>query len=183
MSVPGRFRDFGKAHPLVRKFEQLIRDQGLTLTEVQTKAGYNPATMHHWRDGKHTPNIDTFNDLLSITGHRLAIVKIAPDRRVQLQATTFHLIERLVAEVFFVAKEALRNNSRRREVALPRMALMLVATEQNWSSTAIGQKLGRDHTTILHGIERAQELIRRDKFYAEKVDEVRHRLEEKLNVA
>ena len=74
-----------------------------------------------------------------------------------------HTITRLVREaarLSHLSLAALLSSRRDRDVARVRFAVMLVARDLNYSLPDIGRRLGgRDHTTVLHGVRRAVELL------------------------
>ncbi|WP_374653090.1 helix-turn-helix domain-containing protein [Dongia sp.] len=74
------------------------------------------------------------------------------------------------AEVFGVHKILLAGVGRARRLAYPRFAFYLVARETlGLSLPAIGRAVSRDHTTVMHGLVRAEELKARDADFAAKV--------------
>lgn len=69
-----------------------------------------------------------------------------------------------------VTKRELLGSKRARLFTQARFALMLVFRRQGWSLPVIGMRLGnRDHTTVMHGIARAEELLATDADFAELV--------------
>jgi chromosomal replication initiator protein len=69
-----------------------------------------------------------------------------------------------VAEHFGVTLEALRGRSRAKEIVGPRQVAMYLLREETQSSLLeIGQELGgRDHTTVIHGIEKVESQLQTD---------------------
>jgi chromosomal replication initiator protein len=69
-----------------------------------------------------------------------------------------------VAEHFGVTLEALRGRSRAKEIVGPRQIAMYLLREETQSSLLeIGQELGgRDHTTVIHGIEKVESQLQTD---------------------
>lgn len=74
-----------------------------------------------------------------------------------------HTITRLAREAACLSGlplGELLGQRRGKDVARVRFAVMLVARDLNYSLTDIGRRLGgRDHTTALHGVKRAGELL------------------------
>ena len=74
-----------------------------------------------------------------------------------------HTITRLAREAACLSGlplGVLLGQRRGKDVARVRFAVMLVARDLNYSLPDIGRRLGgRDHTTVLHGVRRAVELL------------------------
>lgn len=69
-------------------------------------------------------------------------------------------IAAVVCDVFGVEKERLRGPLRLRRFVRARQAFMLLASREGYSLPRIGHYLcDRDHTTVLHGFRRAEQLI------------------------
>lgn len=66
-------------------------------------------------------------------------------------------------------------STRRSEASVKaRRAVYLLAREMTGHSLpAIGRALRKDHSTVLHGIRRAEELVKRDPLFADAVNKVR----------
>ena len=77
---------------------------------------------------------------------------------------TLEAILLAVARHYRISEEVLIGRSRRKEVAKARQVVMYLAREEmNASLTKIGQALGgRDHTTVMHGIDKIASLIESD---------------------
>lgn len=66
-----------------------------------------------------------------------------------------------------IKPKELLGSARCRPIAYARFALMLALRREGWSLPLIGLWLGkRDHTTIMYGIARAQELLGTDADFA-----------------
>lgn len=63
--------------------------------------------------------------------------------------------------------------SRSRDIAWTRFAVMSEAQRRGYSLSRIGDALGRDHTSIMHGIRRAQELSGTDADMRDMLDALR----------
>lgn len=83
-----------------------------------------------------------------------------------------------VCNVFGVQRAGLISPRRARELTVPRFAAALLFKEfTTHSLPMIGRKLGgRDHTTIMHALDRAAALMESDPEFRAKVDEARGKL-------
>lgn len=70
------------------------------------------------------------------------------------------------AEIFDVSAELLSGTSRIRRIAEARFAVAHVLRERGWSLVDIGHALQRDHTTIIHALNQAQDMMARPLFVA-----------------
>ncbi|MDE8344424.1 MAG: helix-turn-helix domain-containing protein, partial [Acidocella sp.] len=98
----------------------------------------------------------------------------AHDRQV-----TIDDIQRKVAEHFNMRVADMASARRARAVARPRQVAMYLAKHLTTRSLPeIGRKFGnRDHTTVIHGINKITELMREDRSLADDVELLRRRLE------
>ncbi len=78
----------------------------------------------------------------------------------------------LAASVFDVAAADIRSKSRARTVAYARWAVMVALRAEGRSLCDIARLLGRDHTTVSHGLKGAYGLIVDCPEYAEAVARV-----------
>jgi len=87
-------------------------------------------------------------------------------------------VVRSVADAFGVPIERMLGRDRSQEVALPRqIAMYLLREESHISLPQIGQVLGgRDHTTIMYGCEKINDLIERDDRLRRRVVEIREHI-------
>ena len=92
---------------------------------------------------------------------------------------------RKVAESFGVALDRILSRERSREVALPRqIAMYLLRQESNISLPQIGEALGgRDHTTIMYGIDKIADLLERDDHLRRQVIDIRQQLYGPSNIS
>ena len=98
----------------------------------------------------------------------LSLVQAREDRRL-----TCELIIDVVAESYGMAAADLTGKRRSAEIALARQVAMYVCREMTeFSTTAIGKSFGRDHTTILHGIEKIESGMKADYGLRKRVDEI-----------
>ncbi len=84
-------------------------------------------------------------------------------------------ITRAVADYYHVPEADLRGKQRDRRVVLPRqVAMFLMHTETDASSTDIGRELGgRDHTTAIHGYEKIAEDIKENSTLKREIEAIR----------
>jgi chromosomal replication initiator protein len=98
----------------------------------------------------------------------------AHDRRVTIEE-----IQRRVAEHYNIRMNDMSSARRARAVARPRQVAMYLAKQlTSRSLPEIGRKFGnRDHTTVMHAVQRVGELMERDATFAEDVELLRRMLE------
>jgi chromosomal replication initiator protein len=91
--------------------------------------------------------------------------------RANARKITIDEIQRKVAEHFSIKVTEMSSSRRARAVARPRQIAMFLAKKLTTRSfPEIGRKFGnRDHTTVLHGVRRIEELIQDDASLAEDV--------------
>ncbi|NOZ28483.1 MAG: chromosomal replication initiator protein DnaA [Chloroflexi bacterium] len=83
----------------------------------------------------------------------------------------------LVARFFGLTAEQLTGRGRSKEVSLARQVLMyLLRTDFDFSYPQIGNLLNRDHTTIIHGVEKMKEMIETDDALHRRVMALREQL-------
>lgn len=73
------------------------------------------------------------------------------------------------AEVTGIAADVLLSPSRDAPVCWVRFAIMLAAC-RTASQARVGRAIGRDHTSVIHGVKRARELVQTDPAFAMLVD-------------
>jgi chromosomal replication initiator protein len=100
-----------------------------------------------------------------------ALEDLLPQRRKMDPQT----IIQMVADDFGVTVDQIMSRSRSRKVALPRqIAMYLLREEANISLPQIGEALGgRDHTTVMYGLEIVSELLEEDDQLQSKVGHLR----------
>jgi chromosomal replication initiator protein len=98
----------------------------------------------------------------------------AHDRRVTIEE-----IQRKVSEHWNIRLTDMSSARRARNVARPRQVAMYLAKQlTSRSLPEIGRKFGnRDHTTVMHAVQRVAELMERDASFAEDVELLRRMLE------
>ncbi|PRY93230.1 chromosomal replication initiator protein DnaA [Hasllibacter halocynthiae] len=111
---------------------------------------------------------------LELTQQALVDVLRASERKVSLEE-----IQRKVAEHYSIRLSDLIGPKRVRTIARPRqVAMYLAKTLTHRSLPEIGRSFGgRDHTTIMHGVRRIEELQQIDARIAEDVEHLRRLLE------
>lgn len=82
-----------------------------------------------------------------------------------------------VAETWGITVHALRSECRKQQLAQPRFALCRLLRERGLSMPAIGSVMKRDHTTCLHALRRAAELLENDKVWAARYHAAKRLLE------
>lgn len=81
-----------------------------------------------------------------------------------------------VCEVFEVTEDELMCHNRARRLTYPRFATYYLAwLYTKRSLTSVGMAMGRDHTTILYGRDKAMTLKRSDPEFAKTLDDARER--------
>ena len=112
---------------------------------------------------------------LELTQDCLADVLRASERQVTIEE-----IQRQVSEHYNIRLSDLVGPKRLRVYARPRqMAMFLCKQMTSRSLPEIGRRFGgRDHTTVMHGVRRIEELSRKDVQIAEDIELLRRTLEE-----
>jgi len=90
-----------------------------------------------------------------------------------------------VCQLYNIPQQRLLSAERSREVALPRqIAMYLLHKEAQCSLPQIGELLGgRDHTTILYGCEKIEDLLERNEQLRRQVAQIREQLFQKPTVS
>ena len=83
----------------------------------------------------------------------------------RVRASTIHAIERAVAHFFGMSVEELHQKSTTRAVTVPRQIAMYLAKHLTEASLPeIGRQFGgKHHTTVLHSVEKIEEVRKNDK--------------------
>ncbi|QQR77414.1 MAG: chromosomal replication initiator protein DnaA [Candidatus Moraniibacteriota bacterium] len=94
------------------------------------------------------------------------------------QTVTLESITKIVAEFYNVPEEELYKKGRKKEIALARQTAMYLArTELDVSLSGVGKHFGgRDHTTVLHAVDRIQKDMEKDGHFKEDMVSLRERL-------
>ena len=92
---------------------------------------------------------------------------------------TIMTIQELVAQEWGITPEALRSKTRTKALTIPRhIAMSLTRDLLGTQLVEIGQAFGgRDHSTVIHSIERTKEIIDNNPHYKARVDKLRSHLE------
>lgn len=85
-----------------------------------------------------------------------------PQMNVKRKLITLPRILETVARFYNVAEKDLKGKGRTKEIVIPRQVAMYVMREETERSLVeIGEVLGRDHTTVMHGINKTADEIER----------------------
>ncbi len=91
-----------------------------------------------------------------------------PGVRFARPPVTAHDLVAFVANSIGVPPAQLIGACRERDLVRGRWAVMVALSERGWSLPRIGAALGgRDHTTVMNGIDRARELATEDRAFAQ----------------
>jgi chromosomal replication initiator protein len=88
-------------------------------------------------------------------------------------------IQQIVCEYFGIEEDLVRARTRKREVVQARQVAMYFSKQfTKHSLKTIGLKFGgRDHSTVIHGVQSVENQMETDPRFREVVDELRHKLE------
>lgn len=94
------------------------------------------------------------------------------------KSTTTKEIIKIVSEFYNVNSEELSARSRKQEIVKPRqIAMYLMRSEINTSFSSIGEVLGKkDHTTVMHAVNKIQEDISLDKNIEQEIILIKQRI-------
>ncbi len=92
---------------------------------------------------------------------------------------TIDMITAVVAEYYGVSVDDIKSKKRNREVSVPRQTAMYLCRELNGASLPrIGQEFGgRDHTTVMHAVEKVEGDLKHDADTRRAVEDIRRRIE------
>ena len=98
--------------------------------------------------------------------------------RAQERRVTVEEIQKVVADHFNLRLADMLSSRKERAIARPRqVAMYLVKRLTNRSLPEIGRRFGgRDHTTVMHGVRKIEELKAKDPALAEDVETLEHLL-------
>ncbi|MDP3795414.1 MAG: chromosomal replication initiator protein DnaA [bacterium] len=115
------------------------------------------------------------NTLPTLTSIEKILSKTA---NIQRRTAGFKQIIKTVAEFYDMKENDLADRSRKREVVRPRQVTMyLLRNEAKASFPFIGEKLGgRDHTTVMHAVQKIEREIDGDETLRQEVNLLRERL-------
>ncbi len=84
--------------------------------------------------------------------------------------TPQHILD-VVCEHLNIKPEEIKSKKRNEEIVIPRQIVMYLCSEYtDYSSTKIGEFLGKDHSTVLHGAQKLKDDIENDESLRSKVD-------------
>lgn len=87
-------------------------------------------------------------------------------------------IMHLTAEAFETSIDQLKSSGRARKIVVPRqVAMYLIRETTDLSLPEIGQLFGRDHSTVIHAVQKIEVDMDKDSNFREKVFSIRSRLE------
>lgn len=90
---------------------------------------------------------------------------------------TFEAISAVVAEFYNIDEKLFYSKTRKRDVSDARQMLMYIAKRQTClSSTIIGQKLYRDHATVLHACKQVEQRLSIDKKLCRELNQIEDQL-------
>ena len=82
-----------------------------------------------------------------------------------------------VAAYFGVRSSDILSGKRSREVTVPRQMAVYLSREICYlSTTRLGEEFGRDHTTIMHALKKAEEMLRDSRDFSQAAEELKLRL-------
>lgn len=113
-------------------------------------------------DKPHAPPNDEEREKMARVG--AMVTKVAKSRSMPIWHADNHTLAYIIQTVALVCgltPEQVKSESRRAELVEARFIVIGLARRHTAKSiTAIGAALGRDHTTILYGAERCEELLK-----------------------
>lgn len=106
-----------------------------------------------------------------------SILKIQEEEDVVKRAIDQATILSSVCNYFEVKQTAIKGEKRQKQIVVPRQILMyLLKTEAKMTFSEIGNFLGgRDHTTVMHGVEKMERLAETDKNLQKQILEIKSR--------
>jgi len=107
---------------------------------------------------------------------------VQPETSNGLPSLSVHRIQQTVAQEWGVTIDALKSKTRTKTLTIPRQAAMYLCREiLGLQLVEIGNAFGgRDHSTVIHSLERATELIEKQPDFRRRVDNVRQLLQSML---
>jgi chromosomal replication initiator protein len=119
-----------------------------------------------------------FSDLSGVPLSRDLVEATLADMQARPSAVTPDRIIAAVADQFGVDEDRLLSTDRSRQVALPRqVAMFLIREGTNASLPQIGEALGgRDHTTVMYGVDKIASLMETDDSLRRRVSAIRETL-------
>ena len=99
---------------------------------------------------------------------------ISQERRETLTPST--LLE-IVADHFVVSSDDILSTKRNQNIVIPRYFFVYLSyNELNMTQEAIGQYLGKDHSTVKHGLDKMEELLKNDESMRMTIEVLRKKL-------
>ena len=93
------------------------------------------------------------------------------------QRPSVNLIKDIICSFYRVTNEGIESSRRNKELVHPRQIFMyLLKTELSMSFPNIGKEVGgRDHTTIMYGVEKIEKELKRNLDFQEEIKEIKSR--------
>ena len=115
-----------------------------------------------------TPTLDKVKSILATTNTNNS------------SKTSYKSIVKVVSEFYDIKEEDLINQSRKRQIVLPRQICMYLMREEMKSSYPfIGEKFGgRDHTTVMHACDKINNEIQKNENMVEELNIIKNRIYE-----
>ena len=115
-----------------------------------------------------TPTLDKVKSILATTNTNNS------------SKTSYKSIIKVVSEFYDIKEEDLINQSRKRQIVLPRQICMYLMREEMKSSYPfIGEKFGgRDHTTVMHACDKINNEIQKNENMVEELNIIKNRIYE-----
>ena len=64
-----------KGHPIVQELRNLLKQEGVPVATACEKAGYDRGLIYQWQRNGTAPNVAALNDILSVIGYKISIVR------------------------------------------------------------------------------------------------------------
>lgn len=108
-----------------------------------------------------------------------------PDDPIELYTNKVRLIDiqNLVAEHYGITRHDILSQRRQNKITVPRqVAYWLSKTTALMSYSQIGRRFGpRDHTTIMHGVQKIERMMQSDEKFRAEVEGLKNQIMEKQN--
>jgi chromosomal replication initiator protein len=150
---------------IAKKVDSNVRDLEGVLNKIQARVRLMPDKPF------------TDQDLMKILGNEEARIELT---KVNSSIASPDLILQAVCKLFSLNKQELLGNGRQKNVALARqIAMWLYKNELEFSYPYIGKLFGgRDHSTIIHGCRKIDDLYERDLKIREKISLLKNMLQQ-----
>lgn len=124
-----------------------------------------------------------FKEIDPLNSDKDEVMQIAKDAlKIEEQENKIITIENImttVTDYYDLDKEDLTSKSRQSTITLPRQIAMYLARQlTNLSLVSIGQSFNRDHTTVMHAIDKIESNLKEDDHLKAEVDDLNRQLKE-----